>query len=103
MTLRILYRKLTSYQLLLLLVAIILAIGVTFYHFHEGFSWLNAYYFSIVTLSTVGYGDITPKTDLGKIFTTFYILIGVGIIGLFINAVVRRAQTRSEKYLKKSK
>jgi len=41
---------------------------------------LDAMYFSIVTLSTVGYGDITPLTPLGKAITTVMILSGVALI-----------------------
>jgi voltage-gated potassium channel Kch len=69
---------------------ITLAIGTVVYHFVEHFSWLNAYYFSVITLTTVGYGDLTPHTSFGKIFTTFYVLIGVGIITSFITMMIRR-------------
>lgn len=48
----------------------------------EGLSFINALYFSIVTISTVGYGDITPTTELGKIISSIYILCGVSI-GLY--------------------
>ena len=48
----------------------------------EGLSFTNALYFSIVTISTVGYGDITPTTELGKVVSSIYILCGVGI-GLY--------------------
>jgi voltage-gated potassium channel len=79
----------------------VLATGTVFYHFVEKLSWLDAYYFSVITLATVGYGDIVPKTDIGKIFTTFYVLMGIGIIGLFANLLIRRAainqSRRSEK------
>jgi voltage-gated potassium channel len=64
------------------------------YHFVEHLSWLNAYYFSVITLATVGYGDITPHTAAGKIFTTFYVLLGVGIITTLISL---RLQRRAEK------
>jgi len=64
--------------------------GMIFYHHFEKFSWVNAYYFCVVTLTTVGYGDIVPKTNAGKIFTTFYILVGVGIITTFITTFVKR-------------
>lgn len=68
----------------LLLTAIaILATGVLFYTHVEKWSVLNAVYFCVVTLGTVGYGDITPTTDAGKIFTIFYIIFGLAVIGGF--------------------
>ena len=82
----------------------VLAIGMVFYHLVEKLSWLNAIYFSVTTLATVGYGDIVPKTDAGKIFTMFYILIGIGIIATFANLVIKRAFVRREmKQAKRSK
>lgn len=53
--------------------------GATFYHLFEGWRYLDAIYFSAYTMTTVGYGDITPKTDIGKLFTIFYVFAGVGI------------------------
>ncbi len=44
----------------------------------EDLSFLDAFYFSIVTIATVGYGDICPKTSIGKIFTLGLIIAGVG-------------------------
>ncbi len=49
----------------------------------EHWSLVNAVYFCVVTLGTVGYGDITPTTDVGKIFTTVYIIVGLSILGGF--------------------
>lgn len=66
-------------------------VGAVFYHYVEDLSWVDSVYFCVVTLATVGYGDITPTTDIGKIFTIFYILLGVGIIATFINLALRRA------------
>ncbi|MBI3494809.1 two pore domain potassium channel family protein [Candidatus Saccharibacteria bacterium] len=81
----------------------VLATGTVFYHFVEKLSWLNAYYFSVITLTTVGYGDITPHTSLGKIFTTFYVLMGIGIIGLFANLLIRRAAINTKERREKRK
>jgi voltage-gated potassium channel len=78
------------YRYLSALVAIVLAGGTVFYHFVEKFSWINSWYFCVVTLATVGYGDIVPKTDIGKLFTSFYIIVGVGIITTFLSASIRR-------------
>ncbi|HSX47388.1 MAG TPA: potassium channel family protein [Patescibacteria group bacterium] len=66
-------------------------IGAIAYHHMLHLTWVNAFYFCTVTLTTVGYGDITPNTDVSKIFTIFYILVGVGIIANFATLVVRRA------------
>jgi voltage-gated potassium channel Kch len=71
-------------------VAIVTVIGGTiFYHLVEGWDWLDSMYFSVITLTTVGYGDFSPQTDLGKIFTMFYVLTGVGVMFGLINAFYR--------------
>jgi len=51
--------------------------GATFYHIVENWRYLDAIYFSAYTMTTVGYGDFTPKTDAGKIFTIIYVFTGV--------------------------
>jgi len=86
-----------AYRYLFSAAVFIVTFGTVFYHFTEKLSWVNAYYFSVVTLSTVGYGDITPHTNAGKIFTTFYIFAGVGIITTFFSAFIRRRGQRFEK------
>ncbi len=63
---------------------LIITLGGVFYHNIEGWSWLDSYYFTIITLTTVGYGDFSPQTDLGKIFTMIYVVLGLGIISSFI-------------------
>lgn len=71
--------------------------GGIFYHIVEGWSWLDSIYFSIMTLTTVGYGDFVPTTAGSKVFTMFYVFIGVGIIFGFIHAVAKRALKRARR------
>ena len=75
------------YRDLLVTSSIILAFGTAVYHHLEGWSVIDSLYFSVITLTTIGYGDYSPQTPAGKIFTIFYIIIGLGMILNFINAV----------------
>ena len=76
-----------EYRILFVSTNIILLIGTIAYHFIEKWSWVDSMYFSVITLTTIGYGDISPQTDGGKIFTIVYILVGLGIILSFIQTV----------------
>ena len=83
---RSLFRQPESRALLVMAVTVI-GLGTLFYHNVEGWRWLDSLYFCVVTLVTIGYGDFTPKTDAGKLFTIVYILIGLGILSGFIAVV----------------
>lgn len=80
----------------------VLIFGAVFYHFTEKLGWVDAFYFCTITLTTVGYGDIVPHTDPGKIFTIFYVLTGIGIIGTFANLFIKNTGIRRQlKHAKK--
>ena len=57
----------------------LIIIGTTFYHFAEGWRLIDAFYFTTVTLTTVGYGDLHVTKDISKIFTAFFAIIGISI------------------------
>jgi voltage-gated potassium channel len=61
--------------------------GTAFYWSVEGLSPVDALYFSVTTLTTVGYGDFSPETAAGKLFTVVYVLLGVGILLAFLTRV----------------
>jgi len=71
---------------LVILIALI-AIGTVGFMVTEGLSIEDAFYFSIVTVATVGYGDISPVTSAGKMLSIFLIITGVGtFLGVVANA-----------------
>ena len=82
------------FYLLGLVALLTLGAGTVSYRIIEGLSWVDSLYFSTITLTTIGYGDIAPQTDGGKLFTVFYVLVGISIVGAFVNAIIRRAYSR---------
>jgi voltage-gated potassium channel len=83
---------------------LVLFVGTVLYHWVEHLLWLDSLYFCTVTLATIGYDDLTPKTDLGKAFTIVYIVLGLGVLGFLslvgqhaIETATHRAEARSEK------
>ena len=72
-------------------VVIVLAIGTSFYALVEDWKVLDSLYFSVVTLTTVGFGDLTPETALGKVFTIVYIFVGLGFLMAFVTTIVQRS------------
>jgi voltage-gated potassium channel len=83
-----------AFRPIFVLVMTLLASGTVFYHRVEGWRWFDALYFCVITLATIGYGDFSPRTDLGKGFTMVYAIVGIGLLLAFINAVAARAQDR---------
>lgn len=63
----------------------------------EGWTLLDAAFFSVVTISTVGYGELVPQTVAGKIFAMFYILVGLGVFVAAASAVAEALMRRREQ------
>ena len=84
---------------LLLTLAGIIAAGTVFFHLVEGWSWLDSYFFTVVTLSTVGYGNLVPVTAAGKIGTTLFILAGLGIFAVAIQQFGLFAMRKREEHV----
>ncbi len=88
-------------RLLLALTGSAILIATVFYRWIEGWGWLDALFFSVVTISTVGYGEIVPETAAGKIFTMVYIFCGIGLFvaaaGAMADELIRRAHDQAGK------
>jgi voltage-gated potassium channel len=77
----------SQFRSLARLTAIAITSGVVFYSLVEHLSPVDALYFSVTTLTTVGYGDFSPQTTAGKLFTVVYVLVGVGLLLAFLTQV----------------
>lgn len=55
-----------DFRSVLVLVVMTLASRTIFFHTVEGWSWIDAFHFSVTTVSTAGYGDLAPKSDLAS-------------------------------------
>lgn len=97
----------STYFKAMMLMGIYLLIGVVGFSFvFESWSIRDALYFSVVTFSTVGYGDLRPSSDNSKIFSCLFALIGIGIIGIalgFIGQNLVQAQVAALQRSQKKK
>jgi hypothetical protein len=57
------------------------------YHVVESWSYLDSIYFTVVTLTTIGYGDLAPLTNAGKIVTIFASFFGIAMVFYFISVI----------------
>lgn len=67
----------------------LLTIGTLFLRSVERWSTLDALYFCVIALLTVGLGDVAPVTAAGRAFTIVYLTCGVGLVALAIRTAVR--------------
>ena len=79
---------------------VLITVGTVVFRFLEEWTWVQSFYFSVVTLSTVGYGDLHPTSDASRLFTAFYILVGVAVVlsslGVIGTTHLRRRENRIE-------
>ena len=73
----------------------VIGIATVAYRLLEDWSWVDSLYFSVVAVTTVGFGDLTPTTDASKLFTIAYILVGIALIATFLRVSLNyRAKKR---------
>jgi len=80
-----------------------LLVGTFFYHWSEGWNYLDSLYFCVVSLATVGYGDYTPTTPVAKLFTIFYIINGIAILLAVFDRIRLVRSQRLEKIAERRK
>lgn len=62
-------------------------IGAAVYRWLEGWSWLDSVYFVVITLTTIGYGDLTPTQPVTKLITIFFAINGIVLLLTLFDAV----------------
>ncbi len=85
-----------------LLFGIVFTFGSLFYVLEFGInkelhSYLDALYWALVTVSTVGYGDISPVTDIGKVISMFGIVFGIAMISFVTSVMVSAFSERFDE------
>lgn len=73
------------------LVALCLAVlsGTLGFHWIEGWTLARSLYVTVQTVTTVGYGDITPETAWGRVFASFFMFFGIGTVAYTLTSTVQ--------------
>lgn len=73
--------RLIRYQLIAAVIALVglISAGTVVYHYLEKWTWPSSFYFTVVTLTTVGYGDMVPTRDSTRVFTAIFIILGATV------------------------
>lgn len=91
----------SDFRVLLFLLVTLLIGSTLFYWHYEGWSIVDSLYFSVMTMSTIGYGELAPSHDLSKIFTIIFSVLSIGIFAAVTSKIVaniiRRRHDRVEK------
>jgi hypothetical protein len=70
---------------------VLLIFGTFMFQILEGWHFIDSFYFTGMTMLTVGYGDVTPKTDVGRIVAVVFAFISIGIALYALNIIARHA------------
>ncbi|MBM4327107.1 MAG: potassium channel protein [Deltaproteobacteria bacterium] len=73
----------------LLALLVVLVFGTLGYRAIEGWDFLDALYMTVITLTTIGFGEVRPLDRVGKIFTLGLIIVGVGVVGYTLVTATR--------------
>ena len=80
-----------AFRALAISVLFLIALGTGFYAINQSWNVVDSFYFSVMTLTTIGYGDLAPTGDVAKLFTVAYALSGIGLLVAFGSEIARRS------------
>jgi len=82
-------RVLPKLKFLLAALAVLVLVGVAGFHYIEHWSWFDGFYMVLTTITSIGYGEIHPLSHVGRIFNSFIIVTGVGLVLLLVGGASR--------------
>ncbi|MGB3776193.1 MAG: potassium channel protein [Leeuwenhoekiella sp.] len=77
------------------LIVAMLATGILGFRITADYSWTDAIYMTIITISTVGFGEVAPLNESAKLFTIFFIIISVVALGFALSVITEYIVSRS--------
>lgn len=81
----------------LIVLAIFMLSGTVFFNQVERWSLVDSFYFTTITMTTIGYGDLSPTTDISKIFTAVFSIFGVAAMFFLMTSVINVFFSRHQK------
>lgn len=86
----------TKIYMAVTLLLMLLAIGVLGFRIMSNYSWIDAIYMTVITITTVGFGEVQPLDDFAKIFTIFLILASVIIVGYALTVITEYILSKND-------
>ena len=92
-----------EFRALLFLLTMLLIGATYFYWLVEGWSVVDSIYFSVMTMSTIGYGDLVPTTAFSKLFTIMFAILSIGVFVAVASKLVTIVLDRDKSIRQKRK
>jgi len=76
-------------KLIAILLGLLVIVGIAGFHLIEGWSYFDGFYMVLTTITSIGYGEIHPLSHAGRLFNSFVIITGVGLVLLLVGGASR--------------
>jgi voltage-gated potassium channel len=87
----------------ILLLFLVFTAGVVGFHFFSEYSWIDAFYMTVITVTTVGYGEVMPLSPKEKLFVSLLIISSIFIVGYAISVITEYILSKNTGDLRQKK
>lgn len=87
----------------ILLLLLVFMTGVVGFHFFSDYSWIDAFYMTVITVTTVGYGEVMPLSPQEKVFVSLLIISSIFIVGYAISVITEYILSKNIGILRQKK